>query len=168
MSRFRAFVLVFVLAAVAAGTGASEDARDARRGAKQLFDQLKGLAGTWEAKGMGAVSYRLTAGGTALVETLFAGTAKEMMTVYHLDGDDLVLTHYCAVGNQPRMKAASGTRNRISFEYAGGTNHDVATDTHMHALTIEFVDGDHVVATWTMWAKGEAAQAVTLDMTRTK
>ena len=46
---------------------------------------------------------RTTGGGSAVTETLFPGTAHEMMSVYHMDGDDLVLTHYCAGGNQPRM-----------------------------------------------------------------
>ena len=49
-------------------------------------------------------TYRVTAAGSAVMEVLFPGTDHEMVTVYHQDGDDLILTHYCAAGNQPRMK----------------------------------------------------------------
>ena len=48
---------------------------------------------------------KVTAGGSAVHETLFPGSAHEMVSVYHLDGADLVMTHFCALGNQPRMKA---------------------------------------------------------------
>ena len=79
------------------------------------FDRLKSLEGTWTGrsgwdegadKGAGEVTviYKVTAAGSAVQETLFPGTPHEMVTMYHMDGADLMLTHYCAAGNQPRMK----------------------------------------------------------------
>ena len=53
------------------------------------------------------LSYELIAGGTALVERERTDKTPEMLTVYHLDGKRLVLTHYCMAGNQPRMEAKS-------------------------------------------------------------
>jgi len=69
------------------------------------------------------------------MEILYAGTDHEMVTMYYLDGDDLVATHYCAQGNQPRMKldTKASTASRLVFDLAGGTNLDPAKDTHMHA-----------------------------------
>jgi len=43
-------------------------------------------------------------GGTAVLERFThpgSGGPQTMLTVYHLDGDDLLLTHYCVAGNQP-------------------------------------------------------------------
>src|SRR3954463_13673328 len=76
------------------------------------LERLKKLAGTWVAADKDGkptdqvVSViKVTAGGSAVHETLFPGQAMEMISLYHLDGTDLVMTHYCALGNQPRMKA---------------------------------------------------------------
>ena len=79
------------------------------------LDRFKSLAGEWVAAEDGPMSkkgdlvarYAVTAAGSAVVETVFPGTAHEMLTVYTADGADLVLTHYCMEGNQPRMRAKS-------------------------------------------------------------
>ena len=57
--------------------------------------------------------FKLTGGGSAVQETIFPGAAHEMVSVYHADGKDVVMTHYCALGNQPKMKLdpASGVRS---------------------------------------------------------
>ena len=76
---------------------------------------------------------KVTAGGSAVQETLFPGQPMEMVSVYHLDKGDLVMTHYCVLGNQPRMKAdPKSPANQIHWVFAGGTNLDPAKDTHMH------------------------------------
>src|SRR5437868_15224505 len=76
------------------------------------LERLKKLAGTWVAADKDGkptdqvVSViKVTASGSAVHETLFPGQAHEMVSVYHRDGADLVMTHYCSLGNQPRMKA---------------------------------------------------------------
>ena len=85
--------------------------------APAALERLKALAGEWVAaedgemakKGDLVARYAVTAAGSAVVETVFPGSAHEMVTVYHADGPDLVLTHYCMEGNQPRMRARDGT-----------------------------------------------------------
>ena len=65
-----------------------------------------------------ALRYRLIAADSVLVETDFPGTAKEMLTMYHRDGDQLMLTHYCRCGNQPRMRARAGAAaNEVSVRF---------------------------------------------------
>src|SRR4051812_30909218 len=80
--------------------------------AAAAFERLKKLAGTWEAKtadGKTArVTYEVIANGTAVVERENADVEHNrsaMETVYHLDGKDLVLEHFCMAGNQPKMRA---------------------------------------------------------------
>ena len=60
------------------------------------------------------VEFRLAGNGSALVERLFPGTDHEMVSIYHLVGSDLVLTHYCAMANQPRMKLVAGGTGRAT------------------------------------------------------
>jgi hypothetical protein len=113
--------------------------------------------------------YRVTSGGSAVVETVFAGSDHEMVTVYHLDGDDLVLTHYCMLGNQPRMKAERGSDPKKSvFKFAGGTNIKPDSDLHMHEAVFEFIDDDHFTSSWTLYRDGKPATVAKIDLRRVK
>ena len=100
------------------------------------------------------MTYRVTGGGTAVVESFPAGTPAEMVTVYHQDGNDLVLTHYCSAGNQPRMRARTVSGNTLAFDFDGGANIDPAVSSHMHSMRLEFLGPDEIRATWGNWAKG--------------
>jgi len=85
----------------------------------------RSLPGTWTMpgkKGPFTVSYRLISGESALVETWGVGSGRETMTVVHPDHEDLVLTHYCAQGNQPRLRAVTATAAGIVFRFADATN----------------------------------------------
>ena len=127
---------------------------------------MKKLAGTWVAADKDGkptdqvVSViKVTAAGSAVHETLFPGQPQEMVSVYHLDGADLVMTHYCALGNQPRMKAdPKSPANQIRFQFAGGTNLDPAKDMHMHEGTLTFVDDDHIEFSGVAWEGGKPAE----------
>src|SRR2546421_9895375 len=101
---------------------------DAKAGQSACFARLKKLAGDWYQKDPAGkeplvLRYRPISGGTALEETIMPGT-EEMVSIYHMDGDSLVMTHYCLLGNQPHLKAiAASTPSRIEFECTGhGSN----------------------------------------------
>jgi hypothetical protein len=135
------------------------------------FIALTKLAGDWTRPDKGdavAVTYRVTSGGHAVMETLLPGTDYEMITMYHMDGPDLVVTHYCAAGNQPRMRAKGGDAKMIKFDFADGTNMNAAKDGHMHALTLTFVDADHLKAEWTWWKDGAAGGTEAFNFQRKK
>jgi hypothetical protein len=98
----------------------------------------------------------VTAAGSAVHETLFPGQAHEMVSVYYRDGEDLLMTHYCALGNQPRMKAdPKSPPNQLHFLFAGGTNLDPAKDKHMHEGTLLFIDDDHIQWSGVCWEGGK-------------
>jgi hypothetical protein len=130
------------------------------------LERLKKLAGTWVAADKDGkptdqvVSViKVTAAGSAVHETLFPGQPHEMVSVYHRDGDDLVMTHYCALGNQPRMKLdPKAPANQLHFEFAGGTNLDVSKDMHMHEGTITILDDDHIEFSGVCWQGGQPAK----------
>lgn len=145
------------------------------------LEKIKSLAGDWvqveEAETAAkekrapqiASSYHITGDGSAICETMMAGTPYEMITMYHADGDGLMLTHYCASHNQPQMKAAKpADPNKIEFKFAGGANIDPARDSHMHDLTLTIVDADHIKADWTYWADGKSGGTHTFNLVRRK
>ena len=121
--------------------GALPEKSDALQAA---FARLKRLEGSWDEAEYGrVVEYRLTGEGSALIEE-FTGDPP-MTTVYHLDGDDLRLTHYCNAGNQPRMKAAVYQDNTLKFDFVDVTNLSSPTAYHTRTLDVFFRDEDHVV-----------------------
>lgn len=142
---------------------------------EEAFNKLKGMEGTWEAtigEGNSAfttkVVYKLTGAGTTLVETQFPGEGHEMVTMYHMDNGKLVLTHYCAAGNQPKLKLAAGRdQNKLRFDFVSGTNMK-PTDSHMHTLNMTFDGKDHVISEWQSLDKGKPGFVAKFDMRRTK
>jgi hypothetical protein len=162
--------------ALIVGLVVSIRAKDNDKAKPSQLDLLKKLAGEWTGKGThgemshdAKVTYKVTSGGSAVVETLDPGGAHEMVTVFCQDGDDLVLTHYCMLGNQPRMKAEkSGDSKKLVFKFSGAGNLKSEKDMHMHDLTIEFVSDDHIKSTWTMYNDGKLDSSSTFDLKRKK
>ena len=143
--------------------------------AEQAFDRLKALEGTWidvdgtfGSKGAEAVTYKVSSGGHSVVETFPIATRYEMVTVYHLDRNELVLTHYCTSNTQPRMTSTGLQGNVVSFSFAGGTNIDPAKTSHMHSAKIEFVSADEIRATWDNWEQGKSDHSATFRVVRKK
>jgi hypothetical protein len=164
-------VLTLSLLAVFAPARAGEPGA---RTSSQQFAALKQLAGDWVEIGKDGrptekviSSMRVTAGGTAVQETLFPGTEKEMVTMYHLDGDHLVLTHYCILGNQPRMQAeASSDVNQIAFKFAGASNLKSAGAQHMDHATLTLEGKDRLKSEWVSCEDGQTCHEVRFDLAR--
>ena len=170
--------LILAGTCLAADPPSAAKARPAAPGisAADAFARMKTLVGEWAGKageGQGdadvRVVYRLTGAGSALVETLSPGSPHEMITVYHLDGDRLMMTHYCAAGNQPRMTlTAASTPQELVFAFSGATNLKSDKDMHMHDLSIRFVDPDHIVGEWVSFQDGRKAGTTTFSVARVK
>jgi len=163
------------LAALVLLTGAAQAAPAPAGGpGPPALERFKALAGEWVAaedgemarKGDLVARYAVTAGGSAVVETVFPGSPHEMVTVYHADGEDLVLTHYCMEGNQPRMRARAAGGPRIDFAFDGGTNVDPGRDRHMHSAWFEFVGPDEIRNQWTELAEGKVVLVVKSHLVR--
>ncbi len=138
--------------------------------AKTAFAELKNLDGQWEGtspEGPVDVVYHVTAHGNAVSETLFPGTAHEMVTMYYLDGDQLRMTHYCSAGNEPRMTfRKSATPNQMDFVFDSGTNMNSSRDEHMHELVIRVAGPDQIHAEWTLFKDGAKNGTSVFDLHR--
>lgn len=175
MSRKSLAMVATVLFAAAAGALASDPPAPGSvppAPSNPAFDRFKGLVGEWivaedgpmAKKGELAARYVVTAGGSALVETIFPGSPHEMITVYTADGQDVVLTHYCVFGNQPHMRAKSPAGSRFAFAFDGGVQ--PATATHMHQAWVELVGNDELRSEWTEHEGGKPAMVVSMHLLR--
>ena len=130
------FLLVFVLAA------------------SQLFadsglDKIKSLVGEWEAttpEGPATVKYELISNGTAVEERLGVHDT-EMVSIYHMNGGKLMMTHYCSFNNQPRFEATMDG-DTITFNYVDATNLQSESSPHINGLVLNFKDADHFSQQW--------------------
>lgn len=131
------------------------------------LDRMKSLIGTWKGtdpKGNAVtVSYKFVSEDNTIMETLSMGDHKEnMVTMYHLDNGNTMMTHYCSMGNQPRMKLnkSKSTTDKLSFTFYDATNLKSKKDPHMHNLKLLFKDKDHFSQEWTMAGGGKEQKSV--------
>jgi hypothetical protein len=156
--RIAACILLFTSAVVA------------QSDAQKSFDQLKSLAGSWEGKSSEGepvqVSFRMTAGGSALMSEI-VGHGEDMISMINFDGPNrLLLTHYCAVGNQPRMQAtASPDGKTITFNFVDATNLNGAQSGHMDQVVLAMLGPDHHIEEWNFVDHGKLVKQV-FDLTR--
>ena len=132
----------------------------------RAFDAIKALQGNWEGKmSDGTVvttSFRTTAGGSAVLQMIGEGTEMEMPTLYHLDGERLMATHYCAAQNQPRMVLEPGQdpAKALKFKFLDVTNLKSPESGYMSAVAFHFVDSDHIRQEWTYRENGKETPEV--------
>ena len=142
------------------------------------FDQVAKLAGEWrladdngnviEGEHAASTRFDVSSGGKVIREIMFAGQPHEMTNVYHMDGQDLVVTHYCAVGNQPRMRAAQVAPGRIVFKLDQVTNFTAKDQTCMGGLALEIPDQDTVREVWTHFQSGKAGEPTVITLRRVR
>ena len=151
MKRFGTVLLTLVVLSGLPGLASSET------NAAPGFERLKSLVGEWRGKdGEGKlveVAYSLTAGNTAVMETLKMADGLSMVTIYHPHGEKLMMTHYCILNNQPRMQA-SGDDRSLTFSLVDVTNLPSPSAPHMRKLVLSFPDKDHLKHEWTLRASG--------------
>ena len=128
--------------------------------AAEAFENLASLVGDWEAKTeKGAViriNYRVVAADSVLVQTYTTPSGRHTLTVFHRDGANLLATHYCAQGNQPRLRLdGASTDKSLAFQFLDATNLPDAQASHLHRLAVDLVDADHIVQTETYTADGK-------------
>lgn len=120
------FLLTLLLTACARRPPAPPDPPAAVDASAAWAELVRALPGTWvaadESAGALVIDYRVVSRGSALLETFGADPAAQTLSVYHPDGRALMLTHYCAQGNQVRLRAADVAPGRVRFEYLDVTS----------------------------------------------
>jgi|SRR5450755_684747 hypothetical protein len=156
-----AITLLFVLATSAAF---------AASGAQKSFEELKSLDGSWEGKTPDGqtveVAYRVTSNGSALMSEIKG--KENMISMFNLDGDRVLLTHYCAAGNQPRMVAsASPDGKTITFDFLDATNLATPDAGRMTRMVLSMPDANHHTEEWIYTDHGKEMKEV-FDLWRKK
>ena len=173
MKPLRITLFAAVLTVLSTGAFAQSDA-------KQSFDTLKTLAGSWEGRVTTVppspdidnkavtATLRVTSMGNAMVhEMTGAGRPDDPITMLYIDGDRLLLTHYCDAGNRPRMVGKMSPDGKtVDFEYldvSGSTQYG-----HMHHAVFTMVDANHHTEDWTYMQPGDKPVHAHIDLQRTK
>jgi hypothetical protein len=103
------------------------------------------------------VSVKTKAAGSAVVHLYRQGSPGEMETIFHMDGDKLLLTHYCALQNAPVLQFVKTDKpGELKFVFKGGTNFDPSVDAHLHESTFQIIDKDTVEQRSTVFTNGKA------------
>ncbi|MGB2604418.1 MAG: hypothetical protein WBC78_12545 [Candidatus Sulfotelmatobacter sp.] len=165
--------LAFSLSAAAQSVTPQSDAQ-------KSFDKLKTLAGSWEGhvttvpphpdmegKAVRA-TLRVTSMGNAIMHEMTGdGRPDDPITMLYLDGDRLLLTHYCDAGNRPRMTGTiSSDGKSVEFAFldvAGSTQYG-----HMDHAVFTAIDANHHTEDWTYIEPGDKPVHAHIDLQRTK
>lgn len=139
---------------------------------KALWEPVAALAGEWMAtdeKGEKHLALRihLTSNKTIVHEVMFPGTEHEMTNVYCMDGPDLIMTHYCAAGNQPRLRAtaAGSSAGEINFECDAVTNMRAKDEGYMGSMKLVIKDADHIEQWWAHVKEGKDVEGGEVRLT---
>ena len=131
------------------------------------LDQFKPLVGSWKGTDPQGkpltLSYKMVSEDKTLMESLGIGGIEEsMITMYHLDNGGVMATHYCSMGNQPRMRLDRKKSNdhTFSFVFQDATNLKSKKDPHINGLTITVKDKDHIFQEWSMIKKGKETREI--------
>jgi hypothetical protein len=145
----------------------------------KALGQIKALIGNWSGtfqwtggrhdSGSMNATYYLTGNGSAVVENLMNESTAVMTSVYHLDGRDLRMTHFCGAQNQPRLKARriDLDNGAIDFEFVDATNLRSPDAPHVHGLEIRLVDANHLTLTF-LFQSGSTESREEINLKRTE
>lgn len=136
----------------------------------EVFTELQNLVGGWSGKTSTGqvlkVSYRLIANDTALIETWILVSGQEALTIYHMDGSQLIASHYCPKGNQPRLRLQPGDKDcTYLFEFFEGTNLKTIDVAHQHRFELRLLDRNHFVRSET-YCENERDETETISYVR--
>jgi hypothetical protein len=152
--------------------------------AEKSFTLLKTVAGTWQgtvtldppqadmATTQMQISLRVTSRGNALVhEMKEAGSPDDPakydhpVTMFYLDSDRLLLTHYCDAGNRPRMVGRTSPDGKtVDFDFldvSGSTQYG-----HMQHAMFTIIDANHHIEDWTYMMPGDKPVHAHMDLKR--
>ena len=132
---------------------------------EEAFDRLATLKGEWRGEQEGVkicLIYTLTANGSAVMEQFRPERGAVMITMFTVDGDHLIATHYCSAKNQPQMMTSAITevQKPLAFSLARITGLKSPDDWHNTGLTMIQEDNDHLIQEWTYQSKEKSGKRI--------
>jgi len=158
MTKIVRYTLLVVVAVAASAAFGQTDAQKA-------FASIKSMPGTWEGKGPDGhplhVTFKVTGSGSAVMSEI-DGHNDDMISMIHLDGPNrLLMTHYCGIGNQPRMEGSvSPDGKTITFNYVDATNLESPEAGHMQKMVLTLLDENHHTEEWTFVNHGKEQKEI--------
>ncbi len=168
MKRTIQFVILWAATVLPPGAAVSQANQSKSTAA---FEQLSSLAGEWKGVQDGiaiTLTYTLTADGSTLMEEFRPAKGPVMITMFTVDGDHLLATHYCSAGNQPHMstRAIEDPHSKsLSFSLERVTGMKTPDDWHNTGLEVVLEDKDHLTQNWSYLYKGKTG-TTTFHFTR--
>ena len=168
-------ILWIVLGCAAANSAFAAEQTESSK----ALDQIKALIGNWSGtfqwtggrndSGAMNATYYVTGNGSAVVENLMNESTPVMTSVYHRDGGDLRMTHFCGAQNQPRLKARriDLDHGAIDFEFVDATNLRSPDAPHVHGLEIRLIDTNHLTLTF-LFQSGSIESREEINLKRTE
>ena len=173
MKSLRRMLFVIVLLAFGSAAFAQSDAQ-------KSFDQLKTLTGSWEGRvstvppqsdieghPMQVTLRTASMGHTLMHEATGSGRPDDPISMIVVDGDRLLLTHYCDANNRPRMEGKMSSDGKtVEFDFL-----DVSGNLqygHMQHAKFTMIDANHHIEEWTYLRPGDKPVVAHFDLQRTK
>jgi len=161
MKRSLLFTAVGMIALVVAAAAPAAD----KTKSEEAFDRLATLRGEWKGEQEGVkinLIYTLTANGSALMEEFRPESGPVMVTMFTVDGDHLIATHYCSAKNQPQMVTSviTDVQKPLAFSLARITGLKSPDAWHNTGLTVIQEDNDHLTQEWTYQSKGKNGKTI--------
>ena len=131
------------------------------------FETITALAGEWQVQEHASlrIVFEPTAGGSVIIERWMAGERMHSLTIYHIDGERLIATHYCPQGNQPRLASTDSDNSKIRFSFLDATGLD-PNESYQHDLSLERNADGTVSRAETYWGPDGAGEESTLTLVR--
>lgn len=181
MKQFRTQLITIIILLISGVNLSAQDnhshTEKSKADVNQAFEKFKSLVGKWKSrteKGFDAYIYfEAVSNGTAIHERFIDEGDKvhsNLVTVYFRDRDALMANHFCAMGNQPRLRTThiAGDLSEVTFSLLDITNLKTPEAAHMYKVTYKFQDPNHMATIWTMRQGGKDVYVETLNWERQK
>ena len=164
MPKFVPVVLICLVIAMGCGTSVAQATSQSNNAAapsdaRKMFDKMKTLAGSWQGTIMNipiSVTIRVASSGTAILHeatTNGGGPPNHEITMFYVEGDRLLATHYCDGGNRARFEgkmSPDGTMSEFNLlDVAGSTKGGLVKrmvfttiDANKHVVEFTFMKPD--------------------------
>ena len=162
----RAAIAATILACALAAN-APVMAEEVQSTSSMQFETIAALTGEWQVQEHATlrIVFEPTAGGSVIIERWMRGERMHSLTIYHLDGERLIATHYCPQGNQPRLAATASDNGEIRFTFLDATGLD-PDESYQHDLSLERNADGTVSRAETYWGPNGAREESTLTLMR--